>query len=96
MHAMNYREEAKQKINEMTTQINQLKIQVVDQSLKEQYQDLIRQLEQIRDRIQGNYEQMDDSSDDKEWSEFNSNIYTDLQSFDTAFKKAGAMFRPQP
>lgn len=91
-------EELKQKIKEkidgLNTQIHQLRIQVVDASVKDSYDKIIRELEVKRDLMKRKYEEME-SSGEEDWSKLDKNIYADMESFNKSFKKAGALFKPR-
>jgi len=89
----NYRKEAENKLEKMSSQIDQLKIQAVDPTLRDQYHELIRQLEQIRDRVSKSYEKLEESDREKDWSEFDQTLFRNLKTFDNAFREAGTLFR---
>lgn len=91
-------EELKQQIREkiygLTEQIQKLKVQVVDASVKDSYDQLIHELEETRDQIRYKYKKME-SSGEEDWTRLDKNIYADMESFNNAFKKAGALFKPR-
>lgn len=84
----------KEKIEDLSRQILELKTQVVEASLMDSLNKLISELEKTRDLIQKKYDVME-ASGEREWSKLEKNIYTDLESFNTAYKKAGAIFKPR-
>jgi predicted RNA-binding protein with RPS1 domain len=88
------KQQIKEKLEGLNRQIHQLKVQVVDASVKDSYDRLIRELEEKRDRIREKYDQMEGSAEE-DWSKLDKNIYADLESFNTSFKKAGALFKPR-
>jgi len=88
-----YKKKVKNKIEEISAQIQNLRYQVVEASLKNEFEALIRELEGIRDRIQAQYDEMEESGEEQ-WNKVDKNIYADVKSSDTAFKKAGSMFKP--
>lgn len=94
MNQEELKQQIREKIDGMTRQINQLKIQVVDASVKDSYDLLIRELEETRDLARKKYRDME-SSGEEEWSKLEQHIYTDLETFTSAFKKAGALFKPR-
>ena len=71
-----------------------MKTQVVEASLMDSLNKLISELEKTRDLIQKKYDVME-ASGEREWSKLEKNIYSDLESFNTAYKKAGAIFKPR-
>lgn len=89
-----FKQQIKEKINGLTEQIQKLKIQVVDASVKDSYDQLIQELEETRDQIRKKYQDME-SSGEEDWTRLDKNIYTDMESFNSAFKKAGALFKPR-
>ena len=84
----------KEKIDDFNRQLLELKNQVVDASVKDAFDSLIVQMEKTRDQIQKKYNTME-ASGENEWTKLENNIYTDMESFDKAYKKAGALFKPQ-
>jgi len=65
----------------------------IDQ-ITDSYDQLIRELEETRDQIRNKYKEME-SSGEEDWTRLDKNIYTDMESFNSAFKKAGALFKPR-
>lgn len=88
------KQQIREKIDGLTEQIRRLKLQVVDASVKDSYERLIQELEETRDQIRKKYEEME-SSGKEDWSRLDKNIYTDMETFNSAFKKAGALFKPR-
>lgn len=88
------KQQIRDKINGLTEQIQKLKIQVVDASERDSYDQLIRELEETRDQIRNKYTEME-SSGEEDWTKLDKNIYADIESFNSAFKKAGALFKPR-
>lgn len=89
-----YKLKIKEKIQKISAQIEELKYQVVEASLKDKFEALIRELEETKDRIQVRYDEMEESGKE-EWDKLDKNLYGDLESFESAFKKAGSMFKPK-
>jgi len=87
------KQQIKEKIDGLNEQIHQLRIQVVDASVKDSYDEIIRELEVKRDMMKKKYKEME-SSGEQDWSKLDKNIYADLESFNKSFKKAGALFNP--
>ena len=83
----------KEKITDLSRQILELKNQVVDASLKDSLDSLISELEKTRDLIQKKYDKME-ASGERNWTKLEKNIYSDLESFNKVYKKAGALFKP--
>jgi predicted RNA-binding protein with RPS1 domain len=88
------KQQIKEKIDDLTNQIQKLKIQVVDSSGKGSYEKLIQELEETRNVILNKYEEMK-SSGEEDWSKLDKNIFADMESFNNAYKKAGALFKPR-
>ena len=94
MESIKGQEKVKDKLNEISTKIEEIKSKTLDdESMQSAFDELVDQMQRIRDQIQEKYDDMRASGKDN-WEEFNSNIYQDLESFNEAFKKAGAIFRP--
>lgn len=85
------REETLNKLKQMSAQIDELKMQTVKSTLKEQYAKLIRQMENIMAEARTEFESADQSGKE-DWSGFDGNIFRNLESFDKAYREAGAMF----
>jgi len=95
MKEKEFRQDAEKRIDEINAKINTLKFQVVEPSLKADFQKLIEELEEIRERIMKTYLSAEEE-EDKDWDTLRKNIYTDIKSFDNAFTRAGRMFNPEP
>ena len=65
----------------------------IDQ-ITDSYDQLIRELEETRDQIRNKYKEME-SSGEEDWTRLDKNIYADMESFNSAFKKAGVLFKPR-
>lgn len=94
MNQEEYRLKLKEKIEDFTRQIMELKTQVVDASIKESFDSLITEMEKTRDLIQKRYDTME-ASGESEWTKLEKNIYTDIESFNEAYRKAGSLFKPR-
>jgi LPS O-antigen subunit length determinant protein (WzzB/FepE family) len=55
------KQKIKEKIDRLSTQIHQLRIQVVDDSVKDSFEKIIRELEVKRDLMKRKYEEMESS-----------------------------------
>jgi hypothetical protein len=88
------KKQIKEKIDSLDDRIYQLKSQAVNVSRMDTYKQHIKGLEETRDLIRKKYEEME-SSGKEEWTRLDKNIYADLESFNTAFKEAGALFKPR-
>lgn len=84
----------KETIKEFNSQILELKTQVVSPSMTDSYDSLISELEKARDLIQEKYDTMQ-ASGESNWTKLEKNIYSDVKSFNNAYKKAGALFKPR-
>jgi hypothetical protein len=84
----------KEKIEDLNRQVLELKNQVVEPSVKNSFDSLISDMEKTRDLIQKKYDNMEASGED-EWTKLEKNIFNDVESFDKAYKKAGALFKPR-
>ncbi len=84
----------KETIEVFNRQILELKSQVVSPSMKNSYDSLISELEKTRDLIQEKYDTMQ-ASGESNWTKLEKNIYSDVESFNNAYKKAGALFKPR-
>ena len=84
----------KEKIEDLNRQVLDLKNQVVEASVKDSFDSLISELEDTRDQIQKKYDSMD-ASGENEWTKLEKNIYNDVESFDKAYRRAGALFKPR-
>lgn len=94
MNKQQFKQKADQKIEELSKMIDKLKIQALeDITMKHEFDNIIKQLEKIRDSVKYKYEKIENESD-RSWDEFQKNIYQDLETFDNAFKKAGSLFKP--
>lgn len=84
----------KETIEEFNRQIQELKTQDVSPSMKNSYDSLISELEKTRDQIQEKYDTMQ-ASGESNWTMLEKNIYSDVESFNNAYKNAGALFKPR-
>jgi uncharacterized protein YoxC len=83
----------KQKLDEINRKIDLLKTEDLhDTTLKDQVEGLIRKLETIRNDIKEKYAEADTEREDV-WERMEKDIYSDFESFDEAFRKAGTLFR---
>jgi len=89
-----YRLQIKEKIEDLNKQVMELKNQVVEEKVKDSFDSLISEMENTRDLIQKKYDSMK-ASGEEEWTKLEKNIYNDIESFDNAYKKAGALFKPR-
>lgn len=89
-----YKKKVEEQIEKISSQIQELRYQVVEAPLKDEFERLIRELEEIRDRIKTEYEEMEESGEER-WDQVDKNIYQDLEAFRSSFKKAGSMFKPK-
>lgn len=88
------REEAKAKIDELTTKINSLRANPLEDIVDQKKLDgLIGELEKARDDIKSKYVSMKAAEEEK-WDKFEKNVYQDMESFNRAFEKAGTIFKP--
>jgi DNA repair exonuclease SbcCD ATPase subunit len=94
MNQEQYKEKLRNQLKELTDKLDQLKHQVVDTSLKDEYESHIQKMEQIIQKMGEQYEQTEQSVDEK-WDKLNTNMYRDVESFNNAFRKAGALFKPE-
>ena len=95
MNEKEFRQEIEKHVDEINAKINTLKFQVVEPSLRGDFQKLIEELEEIRQRIEKTYRGAGEE-EGKDWDTLRKNIYTDIKSFDNAFTRAGKMFNPEP
>jgi hypothetical protein len=72
----------------------ELKTQVAVASIKESFDSLITEMEKTRDLIRKRYDTMK-ASGENEWTKLEKNIYTDMESFNEAYTKAGSLFKPR-
>ncbi|MFO7852155.1 MAG: hypothetical protein ACQERS_04945 [Bacteroidota bacterium] len=87
------REEAKAKVDELTTKINSLRSSPLEDIVnKDKLDELIIELEKIRDRIKAQYLRIKEK-EDKKWDEFELNVYQDMKSFNDAYRQAGTIFK---
>ncbi|MFO7756114.1 MAG: hypothetical protein R6V34_09040 [Bacteroidales bacterium] len=85
--------EAKQKVDEISSLLEKIKDQKVDEMDKIEHEALVKELEDIRNKIEKEYKALDTSVEQK-WDEFDKNIYQDIESFNNAYMKAGHLFKP--
>lgn len=85
--------EAKNKLDEISSLLQKIKNQKVDELEKTEHEKLVKELEEIRAKIVEKYETFDKSMEEK-WDQFEKNIYQDMGSFNKAYKKAGHLFKP--
>ena len=85
--------EAKNKLDEISTLLEKMKNQKVDELQKTEHEKLVKELTDIRDKIVEKYEVFDKSTEGR-WDKFENNIYQDMESFNKAYKKAGHLFKP--
>lgn len=88
----------KQKIDEIKENISQLKEKANEnksQDLKKQSNKLIGELEEISEDIQKQYSSLGlpENQSDQKVTEIEKNIYNGIQSFDSAFSRAGSIFQ---
>lgn len=90
------KQEAQKKLDEISSLIDDIKDQKTDNLDKIKYETLIKELDEIRDRIQEKFDRFERSgtSEGKKWDEFDKNIYGDLETFNNAYQKAGRLFKP--
>ena len=91
MNKNKQREEALNKLTQMSAQIDELKMQTVKSSLKEKYDKLIKHMEYIMSEARSEFDRTDESGKE-DWSGFDRNIFRNLETFNRAYRKAGAMF----
>jgi uncharacterized coiled-coil DUF342 family protein len=94
MNEKEYRQDIEAQIDELNGKINSLKYQVVEPSLKAEFQKLIEELEAIKKRVDKTYKSADEVEEEN-WDTLRTNIYTDIKSFNNAFTEAGRMFNPR-
>lgn len=82
-------------INEKIQQLKQMLPVDAGNDLRQKTDSAIRQLEDIRDRVQERYEELrkSDERKDLDFSEMEKNIYNGVEAFDEAFTRAGGLFR---
>ncbi|MBS0010306.1 MAG: hypothetical protein KFF49_02785 [Bacteroidales bacterium] len=85
--------EAKEKLEDISSIIEKIKNQKVEELDKIEYEALVKELEDIRNKMKEKFDAFD-SSVEKKWDEFDKNIYQDIQSFNNAYMKAGHIFKP--
>ena len=86
------------RIADMDAKRNDLKALIAgetDEHTKQQAQEVLFEMNKIRDTLQLQYNQLEDdlTSDEDQMKELENNIYNNLRSFDNAFKNAGSIFR---
>ena len=89
------REEIPNKLKQMSAQIDEMKMLTVKSSLKEQHETRIKQMDKIMEEARTEFDQADQSGK-KDWSGFDQKIFRNLESFNRAYRKAGAMFGGSP
>lgn len=85
--------EAKEKLDDISSLLEKIRDQKVDEMDRVEHEVLLKELEDIRNEIKKKYETFDKSVE-KKWDEFDKNIYQDVESFNSAFEKAGHLFKP--
>lgn len=85
--------EAKQKIDDISSLLEKIKDQKVDEMDRIEHEALIKELEDIRNKIDEKYKALN-TSVEQNWDEFDKNIYQDIESFNNAYMRAGHLFKP--
>ena len=94
---METHEKFRAEINEKLAEINEKIVDMRKESenkagIKKDLSSVLKQLESVRNNIVLQYNKIQNmENDNKKYSEIKKNIYTDLNSFDRAFKNAGSI-----
>ncbi len=86
---------AEKTIKELNFKIQQLKSKPVDDKLKSTFEEKLKELEQLRDKVKERYEKTDPLKDEAHWDEFEKQIFPDIESFNNAYTEAGRIFDPK-
>lgn len=83
-------------INYKIDELSEILSSEADDVVKNKMKSVITELEDIRDKIHSKYKEINESKGDnrEKLTEMEKNIFTDIRSFDNAFKKAGEIFKP--
>ncbi len=93
MDAMVLKRHAENKIEELNFKIQQMKSRNVDEEVREQYEEALSEMKEIRDKVLEKFNEYDHSEDIDKWDTFDKQIYTDMESFDEAYTQAGGFLR---
>lgn len=93
MDAKVLKRHAENKIEELNFKIQQMKSRNVDEEVREQYEEALSEMKEIRDKVLEKFNAYDHSEDINKWDTFDKQIYTDIESFDEAYTKAGGFLR---
>lgn len=93
MDARVVKRQAENKIEELNFKIQQMKSRNVDESARKEYETALSEMREIRDRVLEKFNDYDQSPDINKWDTFDKQIYSDMESFDEAYTKAGGFLR---
>lgn len=93
MDAKVLKRHAENKIEELNFKIQQMKSRNVDEDVRKQYEKALSEMKEIRDRVLDKFNKNDRSEELNKWDAFDKQIYTDIESFDAAYTKAGGFLR---
>lgn len=88
----------KQKIDEIQDKVKEVKEKVeknTNEAIQEQSESILNELNQISDKIQKEYSNLSlpENQSKPKVSEMEKNIYNSINSFDSAFERAGSIFK---
>ncbi len=87
------KKKAENTVEDLNVKIQELKSKPVDNELKSKHEDIIENLERIRDHVQEIYKSFEESGDES-WNDFGKNVYEDLKNFDDTYDGVGSTFDP--
>jgi len=88
----------KQKIDEVNEKVEEVKEKVeknTNEAIQEQSEKILKELNEISESIQKEYTKLGlpENQNEKNISEMEKNIYNSIHSFDSAFERAGSLFK---
>ncbi|MFO7828422.1 MAG: hypothetical protein R6V23_07375 [Bacteroidales bacterium] len=88
----------KQKIDEINNKVKEVKDKVeknTNEGIQEQSENILKELNEINEKIQKEYTSLSlpENQSKSKISEMEMNIYNSIQSFNSAFERAGSIFR---
>jgi uncharacterized protein YoxC len=88
----------KQKIDEIQDKVKEVKEKVeknTNEAIQEQSENILNELNQISEKIQKDYSSLGlpENQSKPKVSEMEKNIYNSIDSFDSAFERAGSIFK---
>ena len=85
------KKKAEDTVEELDVKIQRLKSKPVDNELKSKHEDVIENLEKIRDHVREIYKSFEESGDES-WNDFGKDVYDDLKDFNDTYTGVGSIF----